>query len=224
MGLFDTFEQTIASAINAQVHEEMKPAFQLLDDRIVALEQGKVQPTSEDQQEKVVRVVTEVIENDVPNLISDAIAEADFDDAISTWFEYNIDIDSAVENAMSNSFDPSDYDLVDQSEFSELQDEVNGLSSKVEDLEALADSMDVLADKVGILEGKPSDEPNYGFDAETEIERLRNRIDEVEEGGVGEDEVISLRNEIAGLEDVISSIRSDVGDIKQAIQSFGASI
>lgn len=168
MGLFDTFEQTIAQAINTQVHEEMKPTFRLLDDRIVALEQGRIQPHD----------ISEAVQCAIEN---SAAVDATIATAVETFVEHNLDIDSHVTNWFEFNFDA---DALVADAMSGFQDDLSGLSSKVEDLESR------------VSDG----------------------------GGVGEDEVINLRNEIAGLEDVISSIRSDVDDIKQAIRGFGSAI
>ena len=100
--IFESFEQAIAGAINAQVHEEMKPAFQLLDDRIVALEKGKVQTT---------------LPGDVENALTDEqearveaiVAEADITDMVQHAIDYNgageAAIESAVENYVDNNLD-----------------------------------------------------------------------------------------------------------------------
>lgn len=242
MGLFDTFEQAIAQAINAQVHEEMKPSFQLLDDRIVALEKGKVQSTftgdvanalTEDQNEAVVRIISETVSDEVENAINNGAAESAIEtmveSAVENYVEYNVDVAQHVQDWMDYNFDAESLvqqALDDNTDFGNMQtslsdldtrlddvvSEQGGLFSKVEDLEALADSMDKLTDEVADMKNSitPPDVTN-------DLERLENKIDEYAEGTIGYDEVTELRHRMDNLELAVS-------DIQEAIRSFGQSL
>ena len=229
--IFESFEQAIAAAINAQVHEEMKPSFQLLDDRIVALEKGKATPTDDADNtvtnERVEAIVQEMdFDNIIENAISNGIGESSIESVVENYVEYNFDVESHIQNWMDYNLDINEHvndALASNTDFGELQervdsiaDDMGGLESKVDDLGAIADSMDVIADKVAILESQSGAESS-DFSAETEIERLSNRVDEYAEGTIGEDEVQEIRSRLDNLEMAIS-------DIQEAIRSFGMSV
>ena len=190
MGMFDMFEAAIENTID----ERVKIGVQLLDDRIIALETGRVQSTfpgdvanalTEDQNEAVVRIVDEAMQNDVPTLVADGIAEADLDDAIQTWFDYNFDMESQISDYMSNTFDPTDYDCMtidrfDPNDFDlvdsdALANEVSGINSRIDDLEGLADAVESLKDAAS---------NDSSVDADTlqdTIEGIESRLSNIEE-------------------------------------------
>lgn len=194
MGMFDMFEAALEQGISEKVDESVKVAFQSVDDRIVAIENGKVQSTftgdvenslTEDQTKKVARIVGDAVPGEVETAIMNGSAESAIESAVEQFMDYNLDLSDNIQNWMDHNFDPDSLvteAIENSSEISELRESVSGIDSRVDDLEPIADSMDRLTDEFSIIrEAVEGLDPANNNEVNERLSALESTVEDIQE-------------------------------------------